>query len=84
MSPLCRLTALAAALAPDRASRLIGLVSGATPDAVARAAALADRSREERLAALAATLPPAVPVHPSAGVAAHPLWRRLGHERAGR
>jgi hypothetical protein len=83
LSPaLRRLTALAAAFVPDRAERLLGLVSGSmSKDASAQAAALARRPRQERLDALAAALAPAMPAAFAERLEPrHPLLRRLARE----
>jgi hypothetical protein len=76
-----RLVALAAALAPARAARLVGRLGGTdVTGAVARAAALAAAPRRARLAALAGALGE-LPV-PSAAL--HPLLARLDLERRSR
>jgi hypothetical protein len=77
---LRRLAALAAALAPDRAERLLLQVAGEGAPAAALAAALARRGREERLAALAAALAEQEGSPPAPPGAAHPLLRRLACE----
>jgi len=78
---LRRLIALAAVFARGDAERLVGLVSGAAAaKAPAEAAALAARPRSDRLAALAATLPPAPSCVPR-GVR-HPILVRLAREAA--
>lgn len=87
MSPrLCRLAALAAAFAPDRAARLLALVSTPTATAsesVEYASALARAPRKERLAALAAAFP-AIGREASTDIRAHALWRRLTREAVAR
>lgn len=78
MSPaLDRLVALAAALAPDRAERLLLRLARGGPAAAARAAALARGGRAGRLAAVAAAF-----AEPSFAelAAAHPLLARLARE----
>jgi hypothetical protein len=79
---LRRLAALAAALAPDRAERLLLQVAGEGAPAAALAAALARGGREERLAAVAAALAEeegSLPA-PPAPAPAHALLRRLACE----
>jgi len=80
---LRRLIALAAVFARCDAERLVGLVSGAAAaNAPAEAAALAARPRGERLAALAAALPPAPSCALRGGVVPHPILLRLAREAA--
>ena len=91
--PLRRLATLAAALAPDRAGRLLALVASPhAPAAVELATRLAARPRAERVQAVAQTLAPAAgaPLDaPPAHVALRRLWRerrcaaRSGRPRAG-
>lgn len=75
MTPdLDRLAALAAALAPSAAGRLLALVSGSDATAAAaRAGALAALPRAGRLAALAAAAGP-----PGGSAWTHPILGRLG------
>ncbi len=82
MNPaLRRLTALAAAFAPDRAGRLLAMVSGSkAADLSAQAAALALRTRQERLAALAAALAAMPRLSADRLEPQHPLLRRLARE----
>ena len=79
---LRRLMALAAVFAPERAERLLALVSGSmATDVSAQAAALARRPRRERLDALAAALAPVTPAaFPQRREPRHPLLRRLARE----
>ena len=85
--PLRQLVALAAALAPERAARLLRrLGSPGDGEAVRLAEALAAAPRRARLAALAASLPGEEPATaPRAGpLPSHPLLRRLELERRSR
>lgn len=74
-----RLAALVAAFAPERAERLVALLSPPAPrDAVEYASTLARRPRPERLAALAAAFP-AIARQGTAGHG-HALWQRFARE----
>ncbi len=79
-----RLAALIAAFAPDRAEQLIALVSAGSSDFQEHAAALARRTREERLAALAAAFSSATLAESAALGSRNPLWQRLVREARGR
>ncbi len=79
--PLRRLATLAAALAPDRAGRLLALVASPhAPAAVELATRLAARPRAERVQAVAQTLAPAAGA-PLDAPPAHVALRRLWRER---
>ncbi len=75
-----RAAALAAAMAADRAARIVALLAGpGTESAAAFTAALAGRPREERLEALAAAFASVAPP-PEAPASLPPLVRRLARE----
>jgi hypothetical protein len=82
---LRRLAALAAALAPGAAERLVLLVAEDSASAAALAAALARGGREARVDAVAAAFAdPDSPSQTTTDATAHPLLRRLAREeRAG-
>lgn len=80
MTPrLGRLAALVAVFAPERAELLFSRVS-ASDDVKARAAALARRPRQERLAALATAFSSAKLAERAALGRGHLLWQRLARE----
>lgn len=80
---LRRLAALAAALVPGRAERLLALAGGrAAPRAAAAAAALASRPRPERLEALALAVAAGPHAADPGRNARSPLLRRLLRDAA--
>ena len=81
---LRRLAALAAALAPGAAERLVLLVAEDSASAAALAAALALGGREARVDAVAAAFADPDSRSQTTDGAAHPLLRRLAREERAR